>query len=164
MSAANPLLLPRWEDAISSRWWLGVLRHHVNLASVDLGGCGSAFGDLIANSGRDGGNGAVRVFNRNSLLRFGRRHADADRAVRELNKTLRSAAWSKMQDVIDAYPSATVLNAERVVFRVKGNDYRAIIALDFGRHAAFVKFVGTHAEYDRVDALGIDLYSMRDLS
>lgn len=104
----------------------------------------------------------MRVFNSNTLLGFGKEHAEADRSARELNRTLRSATWSKMQDVMEAYPSATVLNAERVVFRVKGNDYRVIVAFDFPRQAAFVKFAGTHAEYDRVDALSIDLYSKRE--
>jgi mRNA interferase HigB len=103
----------------------------------------------------------VRVLNSNTLLGFGRAHADADRAVRELNRSLRSAAWSKMQDVLDAYPSATVLNAERVVFHIKGNNYRAIVAFDFEQQRAFVKFVGTHAEYDRVDALNVDRFSQR---
>jgi mRNA interferase HigB len=103
----------------------------------------------------------VRVFNSNTLLEFGKKHANADKAARELNKTLRNSIWAKMQDIVNAYPSATVLNAERVVFGLKGNDYRAIVAFDFRRHAAFVKFVGTHAEYDRVDALAIDLYSTR---
>ena len=64
-----------------------------------------------------------------------------------------------MQDIIEAYPSATVLNAERVVFGVKGNDYRAIVAFDFQRKAAFIKFVGSHSEYDKANALTIDLYS-----
>jgi mRNA interferase HigB len=64
-----------------------------------------------------------------------------------------------MQDIIDAYPSATALNSERAVFGVKGNNYRAIVAFDFQRKAAFIKFVGSHAEYDRVNALTIDLYS-----
>lgn len=98
------------------------------------------------------------VFNSGTLLEFGKRHANADRAVRELNRTLRGADWSKMQDILEAYPSATVLNAERVVFKVKGNDYRAVVAFDFRRHAAFVKFLGTHAEYDRIDAFTIDHY------
>ena len=106
----------------------------------------------------------MRVFNSNTLLGFRKEHANADHAVRELNKTLRSAAWTKMQDVVDAYPSATVLNAERVVFRVKGNDYRAIVAFDFQRQAGFIKFVGTHAEYDKIDALNVDLYSKRERS
>ncbi len=106
----------------------------------------------------------LRAFNSNTLLGFGKEHADADRAVRELNRTLRSAIWSKMQDVMEAYPSAIVLNAERIVFRVKGNDYRAIVAFDFPRQAAFLKFLGTHGEYDRIDALTIDLYSRREQS
>jgi mRNA interferase HigB len=45
------------------------------------------------------------------------------------------------------------------VFRVKGNDYRAIVAFDFRREAAFVKFIGTHAGYDRVNALTVNQYS-----
>jgi mRNA interferase HigB len=101
------------------------------------------------------------VLNSNTLLGFGKTHAEADTALRELNRTLRGARWTKMQDVVDAYPSATVLNAERVVFKVKGNDYRAIVAFDFVRHAAFVKFVGSHTQYDRINALLVDLYSRR---
>ena len=64
-----------------------------------------------------------------------------------------------MQDVRDAYPSATVLNAERVIFGIKGNNYREIVAFDFPRKVAFIKFVGSHAEYDKVNALTINLYS-----
>ncbi len=100
----------------------------------------------------------MRVLNSNTLLAFGREHANADLVVRELNRTLRNAAWSKMQDIVDAYPSMTVLNADRVVFRVKGNDYRAVVAFDFPRRTAFIKFVGTHAEYDKIDALKVYLY------
>jgi len=101
----------------------------------------------------------MRVFNTNTLLGFGKVHADADHAVRELSKTLRQARWSKMADIVAGYPSATVLNAERVVFKLKGNDYRAIVAFNFRRQGAFVKFIGTHAEYDRIDALTVDTYS-----
>jgi HTH-type transcriptional regulator / antitoxin HigA len=97
----------------------------------------------------------MRVFSTNTLSGFGRQHSDAANAARELSKTLRAAHWSKMQDVLDSYPSATVLNAERVVFKLKGNDYRAIVAFNFHRQGAFVKFVGTHSEYDRIDALTV---------
>jgi len=101
----------------------------------------------------------MRVFNSNTLLGFGKSHAEADKSVRELNRTLRSANWAKIQDVVEAYPSATALNAERVVFKVKGNDYRAIVAIDFKGKAVFIKFVGSHARYDQINALTIDLYS-----
>ena len=89
------------------------------------------------------------MFNSSTLLGFGKKHADAATACRELNRTLRSAEWSKMQDIVDAYPSATVLNAERVVFKVKGNVYRAVVAFDFQRHAAFIKFLGPHGRLVR---------------
>jgi mRNA interferase HigB len=111
-----------------------------------------------------GGHEKVRVFNSNTLLGFGKEHADANHAVRELNRTLRGATWSKMQDVTNSYPSATILNAERVVFKIKGNDYSAIVAFDFLRQAAFIKFIGTHAEYNRADAFNIDLYPRRGQS
>jgi mRNA interferase HigB len=101
------------------------------------------------------------VLNSSTLLNFGKEHAEAGPSLRELNRTLRAARWTKMQDVIEAYPSATVLNAERVVFKVKGNDYRAIVAFDFLRHAAFVKFVGSHAHCDRIDALKVSHFSGR---
>ena len=87
----------------------------------------------------------MRVFNSNTLLEFAKEHAEAALSVRELNRTLRGAAWTKMQDVLDGYPSATVLNAERVVFKVKGNDYRAIVAFDFERRAD----VGVHRRESR---------------
>jgi mRNA interferase HigB len=100
----------------------------------------------------------MRVFNSNTLLDFAKGHPETDTSIRELNRTLRSAVWTRMQDVLDAYPSATVLNAERVVFKVKGNNYRAIVAFDFERRAAFIKFLGSHAAYDRVDALTVSLF------
>ncbi len=100
----------------------------------------------------------MRVLSSNTLLGFGKEHADADTAVRELNKSLRAASWTKMAYVADAYPSATPLNGERVVFKVKGNAYRAIVAFDFPRQAAYIKFIGTHAAYDRIDALTVNLF------
>jgi mRNA interferase HigB len=100
----------------------------------------------------------MRVFNSNTLLGFGKDHAQADKSIRELNRTLRGANWTKMQDIVEAYPSATVLNAERVVFKIKGNDYRAIVAFDFGRKAAFIKFAGSHAQYDQINALTVNMY------
>lgn len=54
-----------------------------------------------------------------------------------------------------AAPNAKILNGERVRFEIAGGNFRMIVAFDFGRGIAFVKFIGTHAEYDRVDALTV---------
>jgi mRNA interferase HigB len=63
-----------------------------------------------------------------------------------------------MDDVRHAAPNAKILNGERVRFEVVGGNFRMIVAFDFARHIAFIKFIGTHAEYDRVDALSVALF------
>jgi len=63
-----------------------------------------------------------------------------------------------MDDVRRAAPNAKVLDAKRVRFEVAGGNFRMIVAFDFARRIAFIKFIGTHAEYDRIDALSISQF------
>jgi mRNA interferase HigB len=63
-----------------------------------------------------------------------------------------------MDDVRRVVPKVKVLNGERARFEIAGGNYRLIVAFDFHRRAAFVKFLGTHAEYDRIDALTVSQY------
>ena len=63
-----------------------------------------------------------------------------------------------MEEVRLAAPNAKILNGERARFEIAGGNFRMIVALDFGRGIAFVKFIGTHAEYDSVDALTVALF------
>ena len=69
-----------------------------------------------------------------------------------------AADWQSVGEVQAAFSKAKVLNGERVRFEVAGGDYRLIAAFDFRRSIAFVKFIGTHAEYDRIDALSVNLF------
>lgn len=63
-----------------------------------------------------------------------------------------------MDDVRAAAPNAKILNGERARFEVAGGNHRMIVAFDFVKGIAFIKFVGTHAEYDRIDALNVALF------
>lgn len=63
-----------------------------------------------------------------------------------------------MDEVQRASPKCKALNGERVRFEVAGGNYRQVVAFDFHRQTAFIKFIGTHAEYDRVDALTVSLF------
>jgi mRNA interferase HigB len=105
-----------------------------------------------------GGHEIVRVFNSNTLLRFGEAHAQAAKAFRELNRTLRAATWQSFQDVGRAYPLARAIKGDRVIFNVRGNEYRVVAALDYRRGTVFIKFVGTHAEYDKINAETVNQY------
>ena len=54
------------------------------------------------------------------------------------------------------YATASIIDAERVVFNIKGNDYRLIAAVDYERQSVFIKWLGSHAEYDKVDARKVE--------
>lgn len=63
-----------------------------------------------------------------------------------------------MQDVQAAFPKAKVLNGERVRFEVPHNDYRMIVALSFQYSIAFIKFIGTHKQYDAIDPFTVSQF------
>ncbi len=63
-----------------------------------------------------------------------------------------------MDEIQSAAPKSKVLNRERVRFEVAGGNYRLVVSFDFRRQVAFVKFIGTHAEYDEVDAAVVDQF------
>jgi len=62
------------------------------------------------------------------------------------------ARWRNPEDVKASYPKASILKAGRVVFNIKGNDYRLVAALQYRAGALAIRFFGTHNEYDRIDA------------
>jgi mRNA interferase HigB len=62
------------------------------------------------------------------------------------------AQWRNPEDVKAAYPKVSILKADRVVFNIKGNDFRLISALQYRAGVLAIRFFGTHAEYDQIDA------------
>jgi mRNA interferase HigB len=62
------------------------------------------------------------------------------------------ARWRNPEDVRASYPKASILKASRVVFNIKGNDYRLVAALQYGAGVVAIRFFGTHGEYDGIDA------------
>ena len=61
------------------------------------------------------------------------------------------ANWKGMADVKRRYATASIINAERIVFNIKGNDYRLVVAVDFQKAIVWIKWIGTHKAYDKID-------------
>ena len=61
------------------------------------------------------------------------------------------AEWASTSDVKRLYATASIVSAERIVFNIKGNDYRLIVSADFGKGIVWIKWLGTHKAYDRID-------------
>ncbi len=65
---------------------------------------------------------------------------------------VRQADWKNPADVVKAYANASIVGSDRVVFNVKGNDYRLVVAIHYRLQIVFIKWLGSHAEYDKIDA------------
>lgn len=91
-----------------------------------------------------------------TLKRFWARHPAAEQPLKAWYDEARHAKWSTPQDIKDRYASASFIGKNRVVFDIKGNDYRLIVAMAWHFQAVYIKFVGTHAEYNRVDARTVE--------
>jgi len=61
------------------------------------------------------------------------------------------ADWTSSADVKRLYATASIVSAERIVFNIKGNDYRLVVAVDFEKAIVWIKWIGTHKAYDRID-------------
>lgn len=91
-----------------------------------------------------------------TLRQFWARHPMAEHPLKAWHDEARQAGWQRPQDIKDHYGSASFLGSNRVVFNLKGNDYRLVTAIAYRVGVVYIKFIGTHAEYDRIDALTVE--------
>lgn len=95
----------------------------------------------------------LRIFSRNTLVEFWKKHPKAEPPLRLWFSMVERAAWSGPAQVRAVFGSADFLASNRVVFDIKGNTYRLVAQVKYGPlFLVFIRFVGTHAEYDRIDA------------
>ena len=84
-------------------------------------------------------------------------HPKTRPSLERWRKLIKAANWSSTND-LRAATGAVILNGERARFEVAGGNYRMIVAFNFRHQIAFIKFLGTHAEYDKIDALTVSIY------
>lgn len=97
----------------------------------------------------------MRVIARKTLRDFYEQHADSKTPLEAWFHEAEAADWKIPQDIKNRYPSADILPGNRVVFNIKGNTYRLIVKIHYNTGIVFIRFVGTHAEYDKIDAATI---------
>jgi mRNA interferase HigB len=104
---------------------------------------------------------AVNVIARKDLEAYWRRHPETEPPLRAWLSAARTHDWTSMNDVLRTFSKASPITAERCVprdegprawFDICGGNYRLIVAFKFSARVAFIKFIGTHAQYDRVTA------------
>lgn len=94
----------------------------------------------------------MRVIAIGTLRDFWAKHPQAETPLRAWFAEASRAVWKTPADIKAAHRNASFLENNRVVFNIKGNDFRLIVAVHYNREMMFVRFIGTHADYDALDA------------
>lgn len=99
----------------------------------------------------------MKLVTTKNLRDFWAQHPDAEQPLKSWADEVKHAEWLQPADIKAQFRSASILKNRRVVFNIKGNDYRLIASIAYRFGAVYIKFIGTHAEYDAVDAETVDL-------
>lgn len=98
----------------------------------------------------------MRVISKAVLVKFWTEHPDAERPLRAWFEDAHLARWKTPQEIKLRYANASFVGGNRVVFNIKGNDYRLVVAVAYGLGALYIKFVGTHAQYDAIKVTTVE--------
>lgn len=97
----------------------------------------------------------MRIIAKRTLVDFWEVHAAAQKPLDEWFRFVRHAEWEDSQDIKRDFASASFLANNRVVFNIGGNKFRLVTKIDYEYKIVFTRFIGTHAEYDKIDAVEI---------
>lgn len=94
----------------------------------------------------------VRVIAKKILREFWQKHPDCEQQLKSWFREAEKGDWKNLHEIKKDYPSASILKHSRVVFNIKGNNYRLIVKINFHYQMMWIRFIGTHREYDKIDA------------
>ena len=97
----------------------------------------------------------MRIIAKRTLRNFWIKHKECEQQLKSWYKEAEDALWKGPGDIKKDYPSASILEANRVVFNIKGHKFRLIVKINYSYKIVWIRFIGTHTEYDKIDATKI---------
>ena len=94
----------------------------------------------------------MRIIAKKILREFWIQHQDCEQQLKSWFREAEKAKWENPNQIQAAYPSASILKENRIVFNIKGNNYRLIVKINYDYQMAWIRFIGTHTEYDKIYA------------
>ena len=94
----------------------------------------------------------MRIIAKKILRDFWEVHPDSEQQLKTWHQETLKAEWENPNKIKEDYPSASFLANNRVVFNIKGNHYRLIVKINYDYQMIWIRFIGTHAEYDKINA------------
>ena len=93
----------------------------------------------------------MRIISHRTLVEYGKQNPQAKIALNSWYKTTKAAKWNNFQDIKKTFNNVDYAGNQRYVFNIKGNDYRLVGKILFTHQILYIRFIGTHKEYDKID-------------
>ena len=93
-----------------------------------------------------------RIIAKRVLREFWEKYSDAEQYLKTWYETAKTSNWKSPNDIKLTYANASILKNSRVVFNIKGNTYRLVVKFNFEKQWAFIRFIGTHSVYNKINA------------
>ena len=93
----------------------------------------------------------MRIIAVKTLKLFWKRHNDTEQPLKAWYAEVKAANWRSPAEIKRFYRSASILGNNRVVFNIKGNSYRLVTAVNYNFKIVYIRFIGTHKEYDKIN-------------
>lgn len=94
----------------------------------------------------------MRVIAKSTLRDFWEKHQECEQALLSWYKVAIKARWKNFNEVKEQFNSCKIIGEDRIIFKIKGNKYRLIIKITFTNQIIWIRFIGSHSEYDTIDA------------
>lgn len=92
----------------------------------------------------------MRIFSKSTLVEYYTAHPQAKQPLEDWFEVTKKAEWQNISDIRAEFNNVDYVGYDRYVFNIKGNDYRLIVVIRFAKGRVFIRFIGTHAEYDKI--------------
>ncbi|HSP11351.1 MAG TPA: type II toxin-antitoxin system HigB family toxin, partial [Salegentibacter sp.] len=94
----------------------------------------------------------MRIIAKRSLREFWTKYADSEQQLKSWYRETEQTRWENINELKKDFPNASILQDNRIVFNIRGNKYRLIVKFNFEYQIGWIRFIGTHAEYDKINA------------
>ncbi len=92
-----------------------------------------------------------RIFAKSTLREYWEKHPETEQYLKTWYDTAMNSVWRTPNEVKQTYVNASILKDSRIVFNIKGNSHRLVVKFNFDKQWIFIRFIGTHLEYDKID-------------
>lgn len=103
----------------------------------------------------------MNIHNKKSLTDFSAKHRNCKATLEKWYHDVTSKKWKKPSDVTRDFVTARTIENERAIFKINGNEYRLIVEINYQKAWVFIKFIGTHAEYDKIDPATVNHFKAK---